>query len=280
MAAKELGFHGFEISLECPLDVWTDPLVKDNKDVMEIGRSAGLGAPRPGALTIGYTKSELEDVRIQAEEAGIEIHSLASLGMFAYPLTSRHRTVVDKGIEIGEQLIRAAAALGAKSVLIMPGMVCSDTPYDVAWKRSQKALQALLRIAEKCDVQLAIENVWNKFLLSPLEMASFVDSFASEYLKVYFDIGNIVYCGYPEHWINILGKRISFVHIKDFKRDIGNINGFCHLLTGDVNWPAVMDALRKIDYNGYITLEVPPYHYLGGVGMRHSIEIIKKLLEL
>lgn len=277
--AKKLGYDGFELSLECPTTVWSDPLVAGNQDVMDIGRSAGLGDPRSGALTIEYTEQELEEVGITSKEVGIQIHSLASLGMFAYPLTSSHGRVADKGIEIGEKMITAAAHLGAESVLIMPGMVCADTPYDVAWEKSKEAVQVLLRTAKRLDVQLAIENVWNKFLLSPLEMAEYIDSFNSDYLKVYFDVGNIVYCGYPEQWINILGERISYVHFKGFKRDIGNISGFCNLLDGDVNWPAVMVALRKIGYDGYVTLEVAPYSHFGELGVAHSLEIMRSIIE-
>lgn len=278
--AKELGYDGFELSLECPTTVWSDPLVAGNQDVMDIGRSAGLGDPREGALTIEYTDKELEEVGIIADEVGIEVHSLASLGMFAYPLTSSHGRVADKGIEIAEKMIKAAAHLGSKSVLIMPGMVCADTPYDVAWKKSREAVGVLLQIAKKFNVQLAIENVWNKFLLSPLEMAKYIDGFNSDFIKVYFDVGNIVYCGYPEHWINILGNRISYVHLKGFKRDIGNISGFCNLLDGDVNWPAVMKALRNIGYDGYVTLEVAPYSHFGDLGVAHAMQIIHRLLNL
>ncbi|RKY67851.1 MAG: sugar phosphate isomerase/epimerase, partial [Candidatus Latescibacterota bacterium] len=118
----------------------------------------------------------------------------------------------------------------------------------------------LAPVAEQLKVAVCVENVWNKFLLSPLEMRDFVDAVDSEYVGVYFDVGNVIPMGYPEHWIQILGKRIKRVHFKDFRRNVGTLDGFVDLLEGDVNWPEVMAALRRIGYNSYATAEmIPPY---------------------
>src|SRR5690606_34875711 len=112
--------------------------------------------------------------------------------------------------------------------------------------------------------QLLVENVWNKFLLSPLEMARFVDDLDSPLAGVYFDVGNILRTGFPEHWIEILGARIKRVHFKDFRLAVDTLGGFVGLLEGDVNWPAVVQALRRIGYDSWVTAEVlPAYHYHG-----------------
>ena len=105
---------------------------------------------------------------------------------------------------------------------------------------------------------LCVENVWNKFLLSPLEMKAFIDEFRSSGVGSYFDVGNALQTGYPEHWIGTLGSRIRRVHFKDYRRNVGTIDGFCDLLSGDINWPAVMQALRAIRYDGWIAAEMIP----------------------
>src|SRR5690606_16928419 len=102
-------------------------------------------------------------------------------------------------------------------------------------------------------VQVCVENVWNKFLLSPLEMRGFLDGLKSSSVGSYFDVGNVLATGYPEHWIQLLGSRIKRVHFKDYRRAVGTADGFCDLLSGDVNWPGVVSALCSIGYDGWVT---------------------------
>ncbi|MCD6352057.1 MAG: sugar phosphate isomerase/epimerase, partial [Armatimonadetes bacterium] len=134
----------------------------------------------------------------------------------------------------------------------------APVPYDVCYQRSKEAIEELIPAAAETGVKLGLEPVWNMFLLSPLEWREFVDSFNSEWVSVYFDVGNVLLTGFPEQWIPILGSRITRVHVKDFKRSVGTLDGFCHLLEGDVNWPAVMAALREAGYDGWLTAEVGP----------------------
>jgi L-ribulose-5-phosphate 3-epimerase len=131
-------------------------------------------------------------------------------------------------------------------------------PYDAAYERAHAFIAAALPLAEQHRVCLAIENVWNKFLLSPLEMCAFIDSFGSAWVGSYLDVGNVVATGYPEHWIRILGSRIKRVHFKDYRRAVGTVHGFVELLSGDVNWPAVMRELRAIGYTGWVAAEMIP----------------------
>jgi L-ribulose-5-phosphate 3-epimerase len=150
----------------------------------------------------------------------------------------------------------------------IPG--CETVPYETAYRHATAFLKAALQRAEKSGVTLGIENVWNKFLLSPLEMRSFLDQFGSERIGAYFDVGNALATGYPEHWIDILGKRIVRVHFKDYRRAVGSIDGFCDLLSGDVNWPAVTGALRAAGYDGWIAAEmIPPVPFY-----KHAPEVL------
>ncbi|MCS7066570.1 MAG: sugar phosphate isomerase/epimerase, partial [Fimbriimonadales bacterium] len=154
-------------------------------------------------------------------------------------------------------------------------VVTPDVPYDVAYARAQDALKRLAPEAEQRRVYIAVENVWNRFLLSPLEMARFIDEIGSEWVSVYFDAGNVLAFGYPQHWIRILGKRIKRVHVKDFRTDIGNIQGFCNPLQGDLPWMEVRAALESVGYEGYITAEVSGYRAFPELGLRHIADALR-----
>ena len=134
--------------------------------------------------------------------------------------------------------------------------------YDVAYERALEALTELAPYAEQLKVAIGVENVWNKFLLSPMEMAEFIDKVGSDYVGSYFDVGNVLYIGYPEHWIKVLAGRIKKVHLKDYRVEAGGLHGFVDLLAGEVNWPAVMQQFEKIGYDGWVSAEmIPPYTY-------------------
>ncbi|TKJ47729.1 xylulose 5-phosphate 3-epimerase [Candidatus Aerophobetes bacterium Ae_b3a] len=250
----------------------TDGSKMSLKDCMEQAKEAGFEAieltvAEEGELSLNSTRRDVEKIVQAAEEVGIELSSLATGLFWDYSLSSSNDKVKDKAKGIVKKMLELASYLGIDTILVVPGAVdvffkpeAEVVPYDVAYKRSLESLRECLLTAEKYKVNIGIENVWNKFLLSPLEMRDFIDKLGSDYLGAYFDVGNTLLTGYPEHWIRILGKRIKRVHIKDFKRVVGNVNGFCDLLEGDVNWAEVMKALREIGYNDYITAEIlPPY---------------------
>ena len=242
------------------------------KDCMQLAKEAGFEAieltvAEKGELSLDSSRKEVEKIVQAAKEVGIELSSLATGLFWDYSLSSSNDEMKDKARGIVKKMLELASYLGVDTILVVPGAVDvffkpagEVVPYDVAYKRSLESLRECLDTAEKYKVNIGIENVWNKFLLSPLEMRDFIDKLGSDYLGAYFDVGNTLLTGYPEHWIRILGKRIKKVHIKDFKRAIGNVNGFCDLLEGDVNWAEVMKALRGIGYTDYITAEIlPPY---------------------
>jgi len=220
-----------------------------------------------GELNMAATDREIGEIKSLVRETGLELSSISCGALlWQYSLTSSDAAKRKKGEEVVVKMLEIAAGLGIDTVLVVPGAVdvwsnpsAEVVPYDTAYERSRDALGKLAREAEKYRVHIGVENVWNKFLLSPLEMARFIDEIGSKYVGAFFDVGNILAYGYPEHWIKILGKRIRKVHVKDFRKDIGNVTGFTPLLEGNVNWPAVMQSLREIAYDGYIIAELSPY---------------------
>lgn len=216
---------------------------------------------------------ELTRLRSEIEARGMLVSAVYSREQWKYPITSQDLDKRLRGKWIIEHLAWAASVLGTDAVLVVPGAVDNGlfvdppdiVPYDVAYANAQDTLREILRnIEREYGVYLGIENVWGKFLLSPLELARFVDELDSPWAGVYFDVGNVLRTGFPEHWIPILGARIKRIHFKDFRLAVGNAGGFVNLLEGDVNWPAVRDALRSIGYSSWITAEVlPAYKYHG-----------------
>jgi len=243
-----------------------------------------LGISDTGQLTLGTSRSECQALARAAAAARIEIASLATGLYWATSLTASKKEVRDKAIETTKLMLERARWLGTDALLVIPGAVSvffmpdgEIVAYDQALARSRESLKQCVKFAEKQRVTLALENVWNKLLLSPLELRDFVDGFRSRRVGVYFDTGNVVVTGYPEQWIRILGRRIARVHLKDFKwrfqGDVNQVRGFggfaagqawgtmaafCDLGAGDVNWPAVMAAFRKAGYRGPLTAEMLP----------------------
>ncbi len=208
-------------------------------------------------VNLESSEADLAGLRSEAERAGVEIHSIMGGLLWKYPLSSPDEGIRKKGMEIVRKAIWSAKLLGADTVLVVPGVVNPETGYDYAYGRSLEALKELSGYAEDNGISLAVENVWNKFLLSPLEMRDFIDAIESRYVGAYFDVGNVVISGYPEQWIRILGDRIRKIHLKDFKSG----QGFVYLLQGDVNWPEVRKAMAEVGYDGYLTAELSPYRY-------------------
>jgi hexulose-6-phosphate isomerase len=210
-------------------------------------------------LTLSTTNKEAENLLILAKRYDLKLCSLSTSLLWGAPLSSKDKNVREHGRHIVKKQIDLASLMGMDTVLVVPGLVNEITSYEDCYTNSQDEIKRLSEYAEVKGVHIGIENVWNKFLLSPLEMKRFVDEIGSDYTGVYFDVGNVLQFGYPEQWIKILGNRIRKVHVKDFNTKIGNITGFGPLLSGDVNWQAVMEALREIGYDDVITSEINPY---------------------
>lgn len=160
-----------------------------------------------------------------------------------------------EAVERYKRGLQTTKDLGGTTVLLYPGIVDADNPYDVVYERMQESVRAVIPTAEKTGTKIAFENVWNNFLLSPLEARDFVDSFDSPQVGWYFDVGNVVTNGWPEQWIRILGKRVFKLDIKEYSRKMeneeGRRRGFgVELMEGDCNWPAVMQAVDEVGYSG------------------------------
>ena len=228
-----------------------------------------IGIVEDGELNLNSSDAQIRALRQMAEDIGLEIPSLVAGLYWKNRFTSNDQEIREKAIDIAKRHLETAALLGANTVLMVPGVVSGlensageAVQYDIAYERALQAMRELAPFARGVGVSIGVENVWNKFLLSPIEMRDFIDKIGSEYVGAYFDVGNVVLFGYPEQWIRILGKRIKKVHLKDFRRKVGTIDGFVDLLAGDVDWPEVMRALKEIGYDDYITAEMaPPYRF-------------------
>jgi len=222
-----------------------------------------------GLVTPESDQETCQQLVAAAQANGIQVCSLASGLGWQFPLSADDPETRKKGIDIMRKALRIGSWLGIDTLLVVPGTLspigapgADHVPYDVCYERMKEGIKQLVPTAEEVGVTLGIENVWNKVLLSPLEMRDFVDSFDSERVGAYFDVGNVIVTGYAEDWIRILGSRIASVHFKDFKREVGTLKGFCDLLDGDVNYPAVMEAFREVGYDGpcvaeFFELDVP-----------------------
>jgi L-ribulose-5-phosphate 3-epimerase len=198
---------------------------------------------------------EAEAMKKAADEAKIRIHSVMNMDHWEFPLSSPDPEVVEKSKQGMRTSLHNAKLWGADAVLLVPAVVTPQVTYKQAWDRSQKQIRQLIPLAEELKVIIALEPVWNKFLLSPLEFAAYVDEFKSPWVKTYFDVGNVLFYGYPEDWIRTHAKRIVKVHLKDFKSKEGGYD-WVNLGDGDVNWPAVRQAFAEVGYTGYVTTEL------------------------
>jgi len=201
-----------------------------------------------------------DEVLRARDESGLAIPSVCGRDHWAKPLSHPDPKVREEGLEALKQTLRDAKRYGASSVLLVPAVVSKEVAYDEAYRRSQAEIRKAIPLAEELGVKIACENVWNQFLLSPLEAARYVDEFKSPAVGWHFDVGNILNYGWPEQWIRILGPRIQKLHIKEFsrkKRDSEGLwKGFdVKLLEGDNNWPAVMQAVDDIGYHNWAITE-------------------------
>lgn len=245
---------------------WCFPEGLPLQQLFSISREVGYDAvelnvnPLGGVgLTMETTATEAEEIGRMAKEYGIQLRSLSTSLLWQTPLSSADASVREQGRRVVEKQLELAELLGIDTVLVVPGAVNEETSYDECYDRSRAELALLVKEAERRRVRIGIENVWNKFLLSPLEMRAYVDDLQSSYVGVYFDVGNILHNGYPQQWIRILGSRIFKVHVKDYRPGVGTGNGFVPLLSGDVNWTAVRSALEDIGYTDTVTAEVGLY---------------------
>lgn len=229
-------------------------LKRSVRERFQLLRDAGFhGVEMPSAL-------DQAEVLAARDALGLEIPSVVVSTHWAKPLSDANPAVRAAGLAGLEQALRDAKVYGARSVLLVPAVVTQDVGYREAFDRSIAEIRKALPLAESLGVIIAIENVWNRFLLSPLEAAAYVDSFQSPFVRWHFDVGNIVTQAWPEQWIRVLRSRIVQVHIKEFSRKLrdekGPFAGFAvELLQGDSDWPQTMAALDEVGYSGWVIAE-------------------------
>src|SRR4029077_6322956 len=200
-------------------------------------------------------ESEAEKIKKAADDANIRIDSVMNMDHWQYPLSSGDPAVVEKSLAGMRTSLHNAKLWGSDAVLLVPAVVNAQTSYREAWTRSHAQIRKLLPLAEELKIVIAIEEVWNKFLLSPLEMSAYIKEFQSPWIQAWFDVGNVVLYGYPQDWIRTLGKSIVKVHLKDFKRKKDGYE-WVNLGDGDVDWEAVRESFREIGNAGSAIAEL------------------------
>ncbi len=225
-------------------------------DKFQAVKEAGFAGIEPMSH---MTQSEVLDA---FHATGLQPASVCCSTHWKNPLSDPSAEVRRTGVDGLIQALKDAKAYGATSVLLVPAVVNKQVSYNDAYTRSQAEIRKVLPIAKELNVKIAVENVWNQFLLSPLEAARYIDEFESPAIGWHFDVGNIINYGFPEQWIRILGKRIQKLHIKEYSRKLrdqsGPSAGFrVAYLQGDNDWPAVMRALDDIGYTGWGIAEQP-----------------------
>ncbi len=209
-------------------------------------------------IEVPPTYDQVDAFRSASEKAGIPIHSVIH-GGWKPRLSDPDPNMRATAVELLKKGLQFARAVGADNLLLVPAVVDDKTRYVEAYERSQEGIRKALPTAEENKVVIAVEEVWNNFLLSPLEFNRYVDEFQSPWVKAYFDIGNIVKNGWPEDWIRTLGKRIHRVHLKDFSK---KKTQFVKLTEGDVNWKEVRKAFAEVGFTNYMTVEFNGDDYL------------------
>jgi hexulose-6-phosphate isomerase len=222
------------------------PIMDKFKLLRDLGFE-GIEMDRPSAL-------DPDEILKARDATGLQIHGIVDSAHWTDQLNHPDPAIRAKGVAVLKAALRDAHTFGSSSVLLVPAVVNKDMPYDQAWTLSQQGIREALPLAEELNIIIAIENVWNNFLLSPLEARRYVDEFKSPFVQWHFDIGNVINYGWPPQWIEILGPRIVKLHIKDYsrkKRDKEGLwKGFdVQLGEGDADWPATMKALDAVGYS-------------------------------
>ena len=270
-AAKALGFDCFEVCLTAGKGGQSAGGVTDALDI------SGYYNP---LLNVDSGEKELHTLARMARDIGIRVCSVGGIVSFSiYPLTATEPRIAQRAMDAVRKMLDAAQVLGADTVLVIPGMLTQEMDYQQGFELAQ---ERVARLAEHApNVQLAIENVWNNMLYSPLELSAFVDGTGRPNVGVYFDVANARRFGYPQQWIRTLGGRIRKYHIKDYRMALDNINAFTNLLDGDVDYPQVMRAMAETGYHGDLIVElVPPARYLVENTLSHALSTLRDLIDM
>jgi L-ribulose-5-phosphate 3-epimerase len=220
----------------------------------EMAKRAGFEGIEPNTLN---TPEEVRQYKEASQKTGLKIHSIMNSDHWRYPLSDSDPQVVRQCMDGIRTSLRNAAELGADTVLLVPGIVTPDVRYAEVYERSQKLIRELLPLAEQLKVVIGIENVGNRFLLSPLEFRRYIDEFESPLVRGYFDIGNVVAYGFPPDWIRTIGPQLFKVHIKRFEPGVEHPAFDPNdRRTQGIDWPDVRKSLDDVGYAGWVSVEV------------------------
>lgn len=248
------------------------------QDSFKILSDAGYDGAEPNLQAEGplHTTDGRSRMASLADDTGLDLPSVSTGVHWDFPLTSADTDCRRRGINMGKEMIDAAEFFGADSVLIVPGVLQPEPAYDEAYDIALDSIRELAAYGDEAGVTVAIENVGNDFLLSPLEFRDFIDRVSDAGpVGAYVDVGNALYYGqYPNQWLRILGDRVTRVHVKGFDE-----NGTTYPLQGNVDWRAVSTALDDIDYDGWVTAEVYPYETHPKLTPFHVLESLRAVLE-
>jgi hexulose-6-phosphate isomerase len=252
-AAKAATPSPFKKAVKIGMVKGSQPLADKFQMLKELGYD-GVELDSPNNLSV----NEVIEAR---DKSGLAVHGVVDSVHWRDTLSHPDPVVRARGVKGLETAIRDSKAYGGTTVLLVPAVVDKEVSYDQAYTRSQAEIRRVLPLAEEQGIRILFENVWNQFLLSPLEAARYIDEFESPVVGAYFDVGNVVNYGWPEQWVRILGPRIGKLDIKEFSRkrrdDDGLWKGFdVEIGEGDCDWPAVVQALQDIQFQGWATAEV------------------------
>ena len=255
---KKAGFDGIELNLDAK------------------GSSAH-------SLALDTTEKELSGILALSKKHELPVVSISTSLWWSSNMGSTAPESRESSKKLLEKQLFCAKALGASGILVVPGGIGEDISIAEAYKNSFDFLDSSKGVIEEYKIQVGLENVWNAFFLSPFDMANFIDRLACEYITAYYDVGNTVAFSWSEYWIEILGKRISHIHIKDFKRNSGPNSGgsWPDLLCGDVNYKKIIPELKKIGWDGYLTAEIgKPDELSFEQFYSETVETEKKIIEM
>lgn len=264
---------------------WAFPAEMSIEEMLHTAKELGYDAFEPalgltGPLNLQSSDADFTAVREAAQRIGIRLAALASNISWSVSPTANDPMVREQAYLGAVRQLQAAQLLGVGAILFVPGLVGAEgdgiVDYADAWARAADMLKRLAPVAQECGVVIGVENVWNNLLLSPKDMVCMLDEVNSPWVQCYLDVGNVIRTGWAESWVRMLAGRIIRVHVKDYDRSNGTINGFCPLLTGDVNYPAVMAELRRAGYDLDLTAEVAQ----GMDSIRHTIAALEKIVAM
>ena len=240
------------------VNAWIYPSNFKIDEVLEVSAQIGFEGVELNLdeETLKLPKKERKAIAEKAASLKLELPSLCSGLFWKFNLASPDEKIRAKGTEVIKEGCEFAADIGAKVLLVVPAVAVPEVTYLQTWEWSRQSIEKAIPAAATYDVTIGIENVWNRFLYSPIDFKRFIEEFGNPNVKAYFDVGNMHFLSFSEQWIRYLSDLIACVHIKDFHRPTMQ---FKPLLEGDVPWPEIMKALRETGYNGFLNVELSPY---------------------